>query len=340
MASTVARTSPDVYSDFAWKVHYPVLCSAIKGSGSQLGVVSGGKSVGISSQSNANDVVHRGAVAAVFPAQMPYHKKELCSSDVSVHMSVLPSLLIAQPSMVATFPSTLDEIKSAVISELGAYRTAVAKERHNTDGDVPMQPLLSACRKGMISIRTKVAKPLEQQRVLWRGLSESVLAFGWSHEDGEVHGRSDVLRVLASKNSDYAGKYCDASDLSASSDDSNGTRRRRGVADKDMVTGFKVEFSPVMNEVHERQQLRKFKKLLGRLSDQRIGDTLKTDQDPVQSLKGIHSHLSKHHVRLRAIFRYYCRLGSNTLPGESPVNYIGNVGELQRCSVDCRRSGV
>jgi hypothetical protein len=333
MASTVARTSPDVYSDFAWKVHYPVLYSAIKGSGTQLGGVSGGKRVVISSQSSPNDIVHRGAVATCFPAQMPYTKKELCASDVSVHMSVLPTMLIQQPAMVAPFPSALDEIKSAVISELGAYRAAVAKERHNTDCDVPIQPLLSACRKGMISIRSKVAKPLEQQRILWRGLSESVLAFGWSHEDGEVHGRSAVLRVLASKNPDYAEKYSDTGELAAISNDSRSVRRRRGVADKDMVSGFKVEFSPVMNEVHERQQLRKFKKLLGRLSEQRIGDVLKTDEDPVQSLKGIHGQLSKHHVRLRAIFRYYCRLGSNTLPGESPPNHIGNVSTPQRCNV-------
>jgi hypothetical protein len=61
------------------------------------------------------------------------------------------------------------------------------------------------------------------------------------------------------------------------SDEGGRNKRRRGVADTDMVSGFNVEFSPVMNEIHERQQLRKFKKLLGRPSEQRIGDTMETE---------------------------------------------------------------
>ena len=259
------------------------------------------------------------------PAQLPYAKNELCVSEVSVHMSVLPSIMLSHPAMVAPFPSILDEIKSSVISELGAYRAMVAKERHNTETDVPMQPLVTACRKGMMTLRAKVAKPLEQQRVLWRGAAEIALAFGWSHEDGEVHGRSYVLKVLASKNPDYADKYCNANGLSEMSDENSSLKRRRGVADKEMVCGFKAEFLPVMNEVHERQQLKKFKKLLSRLSEQRIGDILKTEEDPIRSLNGIYSQLCKHHSRIRAIYRYYCRLGSNTLPGEKPVTYLGNV---------------
>lgn len=334
VAATVARTSPDAYSDFAWKVHYPALYAAIKGSGMQLGTSSHGKqNVASGSSAAPNDIVHRGAAAAVQPAQLPYAKKELCAPEISVHMSVLPSIMVSHPAMVAPFPAILDEIKSAVISELGAYRAAMSKERHNTGADVPIQPLLSACRKGMILMRSKVAKPLEQQRVLWRGVTESALAFGWCHEDGEVRGKSFVLQVLASKNPDYAEKYSGTSELVVMGDEGNSLRRRRGVADKEMVCGFKAEFSPVMNEVHERQQLKKFKKLLGRLSDQRIGDMLKTDMDPVQSLKGIHSQLGKHHVRLRAIYRYYCRLGSNTLPGESPPNHIGNVSAAHATSI-------
>ncbi len=326
VSATVARTSPDAYTDFAWKVHYPALHAAIKGSGMQLGSSSHGMlNLAAGSSAAPKDVIHRGTAMAVQPAQLPYAKKELCASEISVHMSVLPSIMLSRPAMVAPFPAILEEIKSSVITELGAYRAAIAKERHNAGADVAIQPLLSACRKGTIMMRSKVAKPLEQQRVLWRGVAESALAFGWCHEDGEVRGKSFVLQVLASKNPDYAEKYSNTSELAAMGDESSSFRRRRGVADKEMVCGFKAEFSPVMNEVHERQQLKRFKKLLGRLSDQRIGDMLKTDEDAVQSLKGIHIQLSKHHVRLRAIYRYYCRLGSNTLPGESPVNHIGNV---------------
>lgn len=325
MASIVARTSADTYADFAWKVHYPAIYSAIKGSGTQFGTTAGKQSLSISSGSSPNEVVHRGAVAAVHPAQLPYAKNELCVSEASVHMSVLPSILLSHPAMVAPFPAILDEIKSSVISELGAYRAMVAKERHNTETDVPMQPLVTACRKGMMTMRSKVARPLEQQRVLWRGATETALAFGWCHEDGEVRGRSFVLQVLASKNPDYADKYSNTNDLSEITDENGSFKRRRGVADKEMLCGFKVEFMPIMNEVHERQQLKKFKKLLGRLSEQRIGDLLKTEDDPICSLKGIHNQLSKHHSRIRAIYRYYCRLGSNTLPGDKPVNYLGNV---------------
>ena len=181
-----------------------------------------------------------------------------------------------------------------------------------------------------MTMRSKVAKPLEQQRVVWRGATEAALAFGWCHEDGEVHGRSFVLQVLSSKNPDYAHKYSSANDLSEIGDESSSFKRRRGVADKDRVCGFKATFSKPMNEVYERQQLKKFKKLLGRLSEQRIGDMLKTEEDPVQTLKGIYIQLSKHHIRLRAIYRYYCRLGSNTLPGEKPVNHLGNVSTFDQ----------
>ena len=330
MASIVARTSAETYSDFAWKVHYPAIYSAIKGSGIQLGAAAGKQTLAVNSGSSPNEIVHRGAVAAVQPAQLPFAKNELCVSEVSVHMSVLPSIMLSHPAMVAPFPAILDEIKSAVISELGAYRAAVVKERHNTETDIPLQPFVTACRKGMITMRSKVAKPLEQQRILWRGATETALAFGWCHEDGEVCGRSFVLQVLAAKNPDYADKYRNSSELAELSDEGGRSKRRRGVADKDMVSGFKVEFSPVMNEVHERRQLRKFKKLLGRLSEQRIGDILKTEDDPVCCLKGIHSQLSKHHSRIRAIYRYYCRLGSNTLPGEKPISYLGNVSTQQK----------
>jgi hypothetical protein len=324
MASMIGRTSPDTYADFAWKVHYPAICSAIKGSGAQQAAGTGKQGLAVGSGANSSDIVHRGAVAAVLPAQLPYGRKELCVSEIGVHMSVLPSIMISKPAMVAPFPAVLDEIKSAVISELGAYRSAVTKERHS-GCDVPIQPLLTACRKGLMTMRSKVGKPLEQQRVVWRGATEAALAFGWCHEDGEVHGRSFVLQVLSSKNPDYAHKYSSASDLSEIGDESSSFKRRRGVADKDMVCGFKATFSKPMNEVYERQQLKKFKKLLGRLSEQRIGDMLKTEEDPVQTLKGIYIQLSKHHIRLRAIYRYYCRLGSNTLPGEKPVNHLGNV---------------
>jgi hypothetical protein len=194
--------------------------------------------------------------------------------------------------------------------------------------EVPLQPFVSVCRKGMITMRSKVAKPLEQQRILWRGVTETALAFGWSHEDGEVRGRSFVLQVLSAKNPDYADKYRNTSDLSGINDQGGNSKRRRGVADKGMASGFKVEFLPAMNEVHERQQFKKFKKLLGRVSEQRIGDILKTEDDPALCLKGIHSQLSKHHSRIRAIYRHYCRLGSNTLPGEKPISYLGNVSVL------------
>jgi hypothetical protein len=335
VASTVARTSADTYADFAWKLHYPAIYSAIKGSGPQIGSAVGKQTLLITNASSPSEIIHRGAVTAVQPAQLPYSKNELCISEVSVHMSVLPSIMLSHPAMVAPFPAILDEIKSSVISELGAYRAAVAKERHNTETDVPLQPLVTACRKGMMMMRSKVARPLEQQRVLWRGATETALAFGWCHEDGEVRGRSFVLQVLASKNPDYAEKYSDPKDVLDISDESGSVRRRRGVVDKEMVCGFKAEFMPVMNEVHERQQLKKFKKLLSRLSEQRIGDILKTEEDAISSLKGIHSQLSKHHSRLRAIYRYYCRLGSNTLPGEAPTNYLGNVSARLRHCESC-----
>ena len=332
MASMIGRTSPDNYADFAWKVHYPAICSAIKGSGAQQAAGAGKQGLAIGSGANSIDIVHRGAVAAVLPAQLPYGRKELCVSEISVHMSVLPSIMISKPSMVAPFPAVLDEIKSAVMSELGAYKSAVMKERHS-GCDVPIQALLTACRKGLMTIRSKVAKPLEQQRVVWRGATEVALAFGWSHEDGEVHGKSFVLQILASKNPDYAAKYSSTNDLTELGGESSRLKRRRGAADKDMICGFKATFSKPMNEVHERQQFKKFKKLLGRLSEQRIGDMLKTEEDPVQTLKGIYNQLGKHHIQLRAIYRYYCRLGCNTLPGEKPPNHIGNVSALVHNSI-------
>jgi len=335
MAASIARTSPDTYGDFSWKVQYPTLLSAIKSSGVQLGAGAGRQNLAINSDGSMNDRVHRGAFAAVQPAQLPYERKELCVSEISVHLSVLPSIMISQPAMVAPFPALLEEIKTAVISEHSAYKSGVVAKRHDTSADVPIQPLLSACRKGIMAIRSKIAKPLEQQRVLWRGVTETVLAFGWSHEDGEVRGKSFALRVLASKNPDYAGKYSNAGDALEVDDDVSSFKRRRGVADKDMVCGYKVSFSSVMNEVHERQHLKKFKKLLGRLSDQRIGDMLKAEDNAAASLKGIHAELCKYHSRLRAIFRYYCRLGSNTLPGEKPISYLGNVNFISWCR-DCK----
>lgn len=327
MASTVARTCPDNYKDFVWKVHYPAIYSAIQGSGVQLDRLTvGKKNVNLNDNSSLSAGVHRGAVAAVMPATLPYAKNELCMSLDSVHMSVLTSIFVTQPTMIAPFPAILDEVKSAVISELSAHKAALAKDRHNKGCDVPLQPLLSACRKGINTIRSKVAKPLEQQRILWRGVTEAALAFGWCHEDGEVVGKSFVLQVLASNNSDYAGVYSSTgSDFAVIGSEGSNFRRQRGVADKELVKGFKAEFSPLINEIFQRQQLKKFKKLMTRLSELRIGDLLKADDDPVQSLKGVHRELTKHHMRLRAIFRYYCRLGSNTVPGEKPISYLGNV---------------
>ena len=329
MAATVARTSPDSYGDFAWKVQYPILYSAIRSSGVQLGAGAGKQNV---ASSSINENIYRGALAAVQPAQLPYERAELCVPEMSVHFSVLPSIMISQPAMVAPFPAILEEIKTAVLSEHSAYKAAVMAKRHDASADVPIQPLFSACRKGIMTIRSKIAKPLEQQRVLWRGVTEAALAFGWCHEDGEVKGKSFALRVLASKNPDYADKYSNTGDVSEVDDEVSSFKRRRGVADKEMVCGYKATFSTVMNDVYEHQNLKKFKKLMSRLSDQRIGDMLKTEENPAKSLKGIHAALCKHHTRLKAIYRYYCRLGSNTAPGEKPISYLGNVS-LSMCSV-------